>query len=178
MARIYVANLGDYNAGRLIGRWIDVDGLDAEDIAEEIATMMVEEDAEGEEYAIHDYDDFGPFKVEEYDSLERVAALAKALLDVVDVDALAAFMDNRGSRDFDDELMNDFNDAYLGEWESAADWAEAFAESCGIAPKAVGGMASYVRFDAKAYAHDCVCGGDIWTAPASGGRVYVFSGNN
>jgi len=40
MARIYVTSLSDYNAGLLLGEWIDLDGKDADDVSEEIATML------------------------------------------------------------------------------------------------------------------------------------------
>lgn len=40
MARIYVASLSDYNAGLLLGEWIDLDGKDADDVGEEIAAML------------------------------------------------------------------------------------------------------------------------------------------
>jgi len=40
MARICVASLSDYNAGLLLGDWIDLDGKDADDVGEEIAAML------------------------------------------------------------------------------------------------------------------------------------------
>jgi hypothetical protein len=39
--RIYVASLSDYNAGRLLGRWIDAD-QPAEAIHEQIAQLLAE----------------------------------------------------------------------------------------------------------------------------------------
>lgn len=38
--RIYVASLSDYNSGVMLGRWIDLDGKDVEDVREEIAAML------------------------------------------------------------------------------------------------------------------------------------------
>jgi len=40
MARIYVASLSDYNAGLLLGEWIDLDGKDTDDVQGEIAAML------------------------------------------------------------------------------------------------------------------------------------------
>jgi len=40
MPSIYVASLSDYNAGRLHGRWIDVERLDAEDIQYEVDRIL------------------------------------------------------------------------------------------------------------------------------------------
>ncbi|MBS7457712.1 antirestriction protein ArdA [Coralloluteibacterium stylophorae] len=42
MPRIYVACLASYNNGRLHGRWIDLDGQDANDVRDEIAAMLRE----------------------------------------------------------------------------------------------------------------------------------------
>lgn len=38
--RIYVACLASYNNGRLYGRWIDVDGKDADELREDVAEML------------------------------------------------------------------------------------------------------------------------------------------
>lgn len=38
--RVYIACLASYNAGILHGEWIDLDGLDADDLREEIADML------------------------------------------------------------------------------------------------------------------------------------------
>lgn len=84
--RIYVASLSDYNAGRLIGRWIDVDP-DAETMAEAVEAMLRDADLAyplpygqtREETAIHDTDGpIGAFGVTEYTSLSTIAAVAEA----------------------------------------------------------------------------------------------------
>lgn len=40
MARIYVASLSDYNNGHLHGRLVDLDGLDVDDVKNEIADLL------------------------------------------------------------------------------------------------------------------------------------------
>jgi len=58
--RIYVACLAAYNAGRLHGRWIDA-AQDAADIQAEVRKMLAASpQADAEEWAIHDYEGFGP----------------------------------------------------------------------------------------------------------------------
>jgi antirestriction protein len=61
--RIYVASLSDYNAGRLHGRWIDAaQGVEA--VEAEIVDMLGESrQLVAEEWAIHDYDDFGDIRL-------------------------------------------------------------------------------------------------------------------
>lgn len=82
--RIYVASLSDYNSGILHGRWIGAD-QDVDFIREEIDAMLKESPAAlkygdvAEEYAIHDYDGFGEFNLGEYESLEKITAIANAL---------------------------------------------------------------------------------------------------
>ena len=61
--RIYVASLADYNNGNLHGRWIDAD-QDPEEIRAEVAAMLAgSREAVAEDWAIHDYEGFGPFTV-------------------------------------------------------------------------------------------------------------------
>ncbi len=77
--RIYVASLGDYNAGRLHGRWIDAD-QDSETIREAIAAMLAESPEEAaEEWAIHAHDNFAGYSVSESADLEHVSAVAKRI---------------------------------------------------------------------------------------------------
>ena len=75
--RIYVASLAAYNSGRLIGEWIDATA-DADVIRQSIADMLAAGPGRGEEYAIHDYDGFGPAgdALGEYPDVADVARLA------------------------------------------------------------------------------------------------------
>src|SRR5436189_4774564 len=62
--RIYAATLSDYNAGRLHGAWIDAD-QDPEELQAEIDAMLAKSaEPVAEEWAIHDYEGFGLFKVD------------------------------------------------------------------------------------------------------------------
>jgi antirestriction protein len=73
--RIYVASLSDYNAARLHGRWIDAT-QDREAILAEIQTMLAESpEAIAEEFAIHDFDDFGGIRLGEWEDVDHVCEL-------------------------------------------------------------------------------------------------------
>lgn len=185
--RIYVASLSDYNAGILHGRWIDAtQGVEA--IRAEIAEMLRESKypnvtvkhpetgadvPSAEEYAIHDYE-LGGLKIGEYESLETVAALAEAIEE--HGAAFVAWHNNAPDYNTD---ADDFQEQYLGEWDSLADYAENYWNECGEfdADKLSGDNwwhpARYI--DWEAMGRDLQLNGDVWTAEAEGGRIYVFS---
>src|SRR5882672_6047171 len=79
--RIYVASLSDYNAGRLHGVWLDAN-QDVEELQVAVDAMLKKShEPSAEEYAVHDYEDFGPVRLGEYTSLEIVAAVARGLVE-------------------------------------------------------------------------------------------------
>ena len=62
---VYIANLGKYNEGSLVGAWFTFP-IDEEDVKEKIGL-----NAQYEEYAIHDTDNF-PIDIGEYVSIEEL----------------------------------------------------------------------------------------------------------
>lgn len=172
--RIYVASLSDYNNGFLHGQWIDV--TDADTIREEIAAMLADSPSAkldgfpAEEWAIHDFEGFGPLRLSEYEDIEEIVALAEAAEEHGGAFlAWAAYeSDNRDCRDFED--------AFLGEWDSVADYVQDFWEQCGGLPDAPNGSwwhpANYI--DWQAMGRDLEMSGDVWTVESTSG-VWVFS---
>ncbi len=150
--RIYVASLADYNAGRLLGRWIDAD-QDTDDIRADIAAMLAtSSEPIAEEWAIHDQDGFGPLRLSEYEDIAAVARLANGI--GKNGEALAHWAAYLGSADPDE--LDRFDDAYLGHWPSITAYAEDLLDDCGVdsddfAPQ---WLRSYVRIDTEAFAHD------------------------
>lgn len=72
--RVYIANLGKYNEGELVGAWF-IPPIDIDDMKEKIGL-----NSEYEEYAIHDYE--LPFDIGEYipiSEINRLCALAEEL---------------------------------------------------------------------------------------------------
>lgn len=168
--RIYVASLADYNAGRLVGRWIAA-AQDAESIQEEIDDMLANDAEPGaEEWAIHDYDDFHGLgtTLGEHPSLETVSHIATGL--AIHGVPYAAYVSNIGSAYVDVDTFSDFEDAYQGEWSSVEDYAaELLDDALDRIPE---DLRPY--FDVAAYGRALVPGGDIWTADVPGG-VLVFT---
>lgn len=62
--RVYIANLGKYNEGKLVGGWFTAP-IDFEEVKERIGL-----NEQYEECAIHDYE--APFEIGEYTSIEDV----------------------------------------------------------------------------------------------------------
>jgi antirestriction protein len=171
--RIYVASLADYNAGRLHGAWVDA-GVGAERLAEEIAGMLERSPTPGaEEWAIHDYEGFGPLRLGEYEPIERVARLAEGIAEHGQAFAhWVAIVDPS-----DPEPGEGFEDCYLGHWRSLEAYAENLVSDLGyeellerVIPDT---LRPYVRFDVGAFARDLELGGEIIASEGEGG-VYVF----
>ena len=72
--RIYIANLGKYNEGELVGAWF-TPLVDFEEVKERIGL-----NDEYEEYAIHDYE--LPFEIDEYTPIEEVNRLCEMVEDL------------------------------------------------------------------------------------------------
>ena len=72
--RIYIANLGKYNEGELVGAWF-TPPVDFEEVKERIGL-----NDEYEEYAIHDYE--LPFEIDEYTPIEEINRLCEMVEDL------------------------------------------------------------------------------------------------
>lgn len=174
--KIYVASLSDYNAGRLHGAWLDA-AMDPEELhagVQEILSRSPEPIAE--EWAIHDYEGFGELRLSEYESLERVSAVARGIAE--HGIAFAAWAAHRGIDD--EELHSTFEEAYLGRHDSLADYADQLVEDLGY-EEDLNALPShlrlYVHFDTEMFVRDLVLGGDVFTADDREGGVHVFNAN-
>lgn len=187
-AQIYVADLAAYNAGHLHGRWIILEayGFDPESVHERIKDIL----AEGtelygaetvsihEEWVIHDYEGFGPVKIEEYDSIEKVCELAEtleALASFGEDVAFSIFLDKVESLDsFDslDDAVEAFRDAYRGS-QSLKDYAYEYVEEC-ILPEIDKSIRETIEtyFDYEAFAR--AMSYDGYTEVYDHGDYYLF----
>lgn len=167
--RVYVACLSSYNNGVLHGMWIDAD-QDVDDIKAEVAAMLRESKfPSGEEYAIHDYEDFPDGIASilgEYPGLDKVADVGAFLAEHGTVGA-AALSNFGGDLDEATEAMENYQGAFDSLEDFAADWTEETGglEGC---PKH---LQNYIDF--KALGRDMELGGDIWTVRHNG-SLHVF----
>ena len=170
--RIYVASLADYNAGRLHGRWIDAD-QPIEVIREEIAAMLAEsrEFFPAEEWAIHDYENFGGLRLSEYEDIELVAQVAFEITQHGPV--FASLVSYLGGVSQVEEARRYMEEAYRGEWDSLTDYAQELIEDCYSAVlKNLPAFIKY-RIDYEGIADDLEMGGDVFTLECEG-KVHVF----
>lgn len=170
---IYVASLADYVNGRLHGTWIDAT-IGADAIQHEIQAMLAtSKEPAPEEWAIHDYENFGPLRLSEYESIERVADIAENIKEKGP--AFAAWLDYTG---LDQEDWHYFDDAYLGEYDSLDAYAEQVTDGLGydrILDDAIPeSIRTYVKLDTHAMAQDLEASGEVFTVESDSG-VYVFS---
>ena len=167
--RIYVACLAAYNNGYLHGEWIDAT-QDMDDIQEQVQAMLkaspIEEEAE--EYAIHDYEGYGSYRLGEYEGLERAHEIA-------------CFIEEHG--ELASDLLNQFNDNideatrakeenYCGCYSSIADYAQELTEQSGEIPQHLEFYIDYERMG-----NDMEMSGDIFTIETAHDEVHIFWNN-
>ncbi len=171
--RIYVASLADYNEGRLYGAWIDA-AQDEEELERRAKEMLAHSPSPGaEEWAIHDYEGFGALRLDEFESLTDVAKIAKGIGE--HGPAFAAWAAHVGT---DSEALDEFEDAYMGEWESAVAFAEEMLDDMGhieeIMRNVPEHLAAYVQIDYEGFVSDLVRNGELATLEKPDGGIYVF----
>ncbi len=127
--RIYVGSLSDYNAGNLHGVWIELGGKDAEEVYAEIRAMLASSpsDEVAEEWAIHDYDEFGGISLGEYEAIEHVVTIA-GLLNTPHGEAFAAWFSSSGAEVSDQLLEASFLEEFAGQHDSEAAYAQKLAD--------------------------------------------------
>lgn len=166
--RVYVADLAAYNNGRLHGAWIDAD-QSAEDIQAAVSEMLaVSPEPFAEEWAIHDYEGFASLRLSEWESFERVAAIASGISE--HGEAFAAWLSYDPSRDPVD--ISSFEDAYRGEWESMKAYAEDFADQCGWNDLVDKAECPYIDINIDSLARDLDI--DLYSVESSHYTIYVF----
>jgi antirestriction protein len=163
--RIYVACLAAYNNGFLHGAWIDVED-DASQMHAAIAAMLAASPIpQAEEYAIHDYEDFGGVEIAEYAGVDHVVEVA-------------AFLRERGTSgalvlkhlDGDmDEAREALDDRYRGVFERLADCFQELTEETTQIPESL-----RLYIDYEAMARDAVLSGDVFTVETAHDEVHVF----
>jgi antirestriction protein len=171
--KIYVASLADYNDGRLHGAWLDP-AQEPEALGEQVEAMLARSPVPGaEEFAIHDYENFGPLRIDENESLDLVSKLARGVAEYGP--AFAHWAALVGTADPDE--LDRFEEAYLGHAESLEAYAEGLLEDLGY-PEMIDRslpehLQPYVHIDVEGFARDLELSGEIMTSEGDGG-VYVF----
>lgn len=171
--RIYVASLAAYNHGRLHGAWLDA-AVDVDELAEGIQTMLAHSPIpDAEEWAIHDYEGFGPVRLGEYEDLTIVSQIGRGIAE--HGPAFAHWAALCGTSDPDD--LARFDDVYLGHWDSIEDYADDLLDDLGIdtiIEQAVPNhLQAYVTVDVEGFARDLQYSGEVSASEGDNG-VYLF----
>lgn len=162
---IWVGCLAAYNGGTLHGAWIQAAPLD--EMQEAVQEILAASPVPGaEEWEIMDRNaiprEFGG-------SLEAVALYADTLAALADLgvnepaEVLAAYVSWKGRPDLKsdgDTIADEVREAYAGKWDTLQDWAEAYADDCGLLEDIPAEIARY--FDFESYARDFETNGDIY----------------
>jgi len=156
--QLYVADLGAYNEGRLVGEWITINGLSADEILGAIGAVLAK--SGGEEWAIHDYEI--PFDISEHPNFEQLVEQL-ACIDRHG-EAYLAYLDSVGL-EFASE--SNFEDTYSGEYDSPEAWAAEYMHDCMEIPE---NLVNYI--DYSAFARDASY--DRTSFRDYNGKTYVF----
>ncbi|MDQ1743872.1 MAG: hypothetical protein QOE23_2211 [Pseudonocardiales bacterium] len=177
--RIWAGSLADYNNGRLHGAWIDA-AREPEAIQADINAMLAaspwtaQTGEPAEEWGVFDTDNFGDCRIDQHEDLDWISAVANGIAE--HGPAFAAWADVMEDRD----LLPDFEEAYIGEYDSLEAYAEAFIHEQGydelldrVVPPT---LRPYVEINVAGYAQDMWLRGEVQVYHRSGGGVWIFNG--
>lgn len=139
--RVYIANLGKYNEGYLVGDWFSFP-LDEEEIAERIGL-----NAQYEEYAIHDTDSI-PMDIPEYISIEELNNLYELMEELPEPvfenlkELLSYFCTLEELVEYKDDII------FYPECNSMEDVARFYVEELGMLSEIPEYLRDYIDYDA------------------------------
>lgn len=164
--RAWVGCLACYNAGRLVGAWVD--GIEAGEVDPDIFGRACWASTNGhEELWVFDHENYGPLLTGETSPIEaqRLAGLLESI-DEDEREAFGHYVSNGHEPD-----PEEFQDAYNGWWDDIAEFAEQLAEDTGAMPDTSSWPAGCIDWER---AGNELLMGDYWAAEAESGGIYVF----
>lgn len=140
---VYVGTYGKYNDGSLCGLWIDLSTFnDFDDFIN--FCMAIHADEEDPELMAQDFEGFprqwyneGFMSEDDFDNIIEYSELC----DKYSQEAVDDYME------FHDEL-DDFEEAYCGEWDSEEDFARHIVSECYDLERSMGELANYFDYEA------------------------------
>lgn len=144
--RVFITNLGKYNEGELVGKWLD---LPCDDIESELASIGVADDSQYEEYFITDFVNDWGYVLGEHENLWELNELAEQLADVDDEgdgDWLAAYLEaERCSLKY---ALDNYRDSTFYPEKDLEDVARDIVEECYDLPEIAQRYFNYEAFAA------------------------------
>lgn len=170
--RVWIASLADYNDGRLHGEWVDAAVEGDELVAAAQAILDSSPEPGAEEWAIFDYDNFGAYRVGEYEDLRHVAEVARGIAE--NGEAFAAYAELSGARG--DDLETGYVDAFVGYWQSKDAFLDELLADFGINDALAMGMPGWllphVSINREGLLRDLLV--DFHVEDVSDGGIYLF----
>lgn len=175
--RIYVACLAAYNNGFLHGKWIDCEGKDLDTLQDEVNEILKNSPVAklygeiAEEWAIHDFEGFGNYRIEEYTRLESIVEIAEAVNNnSYDLELITGVMDYMGHGVA--HAVEYIEENYQGEFKDLIEYAWNWLEETGEWDQIPKHLQGY--FDIQAYARNLDLNGEMFTVDAPNGNIYVL----
>lgn len=128
---------------------------------------------DAEEWGIFDYENFGNLRLGEY---ELIAIVSQVALGITEHGpAFAAWAE---LHDCEPSMLESFEDAYVGEYESREAWAQSVVDDFGIEESLTKGLpgliAGHIKIDLAGIAHDLEISADVCIEDKPDGGVWVF----
>ena len=161
---VYIANLGKYNEGYLVGAWFTFP-IDEEDVKEKIGL-----NEQYEEYAIHDTDNF-PIGIGEYVSIEELNEMYEMIAELPDyiVECLDEFISHYGTLE---EVVEHKDDIYYyPDCETMTDVAYYYIDELQALGDIPPSLQNYI--DYEAYGRDLDMGGCFVEAAEVCARYHI-----
>ncbi|WP_077318276.1 antirestriction protein ArdA [Virgibacillus proomii] len=140
--QVYIANLGKYNEGELVGAWF-TPPIDMEDVKERIGL-----NSEYEEHAVHDYE--LPFEIDEYTPITEINRLC-TMVQELEGSPIYHELSEIQSYWFDnlEELLEHRDDImHYPDCENMADVARYFVEETGALGEVPTNLQNYIDYEA------------------------------
>jgi antirestriction protein len=164
--KVYVANLGKYNEGELVGEWFTLP-VDFEEVKEAIGL-----NGQYEEYAIHDYEAPKGISINEYTSLVELNEIAEQIdaLDKYEQDDLELILESGHCSETVEALNVLENGEYRiwGDCNSMEDVAYEWVQELGYLDQMPENLRRY--FDYEAFGRDLAIEGSYYYV---GDRTYI-----
>lgn len=150
-AKIYVGTYAKYNNGSIYGAWLNLnDYLDIDEFYE--ACKQLHKDEEDPEFMFQDWENIPSGLISECSFDEKFFEIRDKIeeLSTNESDAFFEWLNYTGN-DFSDidDLINDFRDKFVGEYDSEEDFAYEIIEECYDLPEF-----AKTYFDYAAFARD------------------------
>lgn len=168
--KVWVECLASYNAGKSVGRWVNVPET-VEEMQEAINEILKNSgEPFAEEWAFHDSEYFGPFDVSEYEDLESLVKKANIINRVDNLEAFEAWDASTGDIDSmdEDEIIEKFEDEFMGTYRDEEDYAYELMNDCYSVPEHLSNYIDYASFW-----RDLTYDG-YYSAHAPGMEVFIF----